>query len=140
MAPDRGWEVHASQQDGTLVLAGRFRCDRVLKRGRGVETWLAADLEDDGRPVVVKMVAADGVAPATRAHLEHEATVLRGLEGPSIQPLVASGREGHFEVFEPSMRTAAVERSGLRTDLTWAVERGELELHYQPVVDIARGG
>jgi EAL domain-containing protein (putative c-di-GMP-specific phosphodiesterase class I) len=46
----------------------------------------------------------------------------------------------HYENFEPGMRTAAVERSGLRTDLAWALERGELELHYQPVVDVTHGG
>ena len=88
--------MDARQPEGPLVLAGRFRCDRLPKRGRGVDTWLATDLEADGLAVVVKTVAADGVGPATRTRLEHEAAVLRRLEGPSIAPLVASGREGHL--------------------------------------------
>ena len=86
--------MNASQPDGAL-LAGRFRCDRLLKRGRGVETWLGADLDDGGRPVVVKTVLGEGVSAAVRTRLEHEASVLRRLDFPSLQPLVASGREGH---------------------------------------------
>ncbi|HYX43583.1 MAG TPA: AAA family ATPase, partial [Acidimicrobiales bacterium] len=88
--------MDARQPERTLVVAGRFRCDRLLKRGRGVDTWLATDLEGDGRRVVVKTVAADGVAWATRARLEHEAAVLRRLADPPIQALVASGRDGTF--------------------------------------------
>jgi EAL domain-containing protein (putative c-di-GMP-specific phosphodiesterase class I)/CheY-like chemotaxis protein len=37
------------------------------------------------------------------------------------------------------MRAVAVERSGLRTDLEWALSRDELVIHYQPVVDIPTG-
>jgi len=47
--------------------------------------------------------------------------------------------KNRFEVFEAGMRTAAVERSGLRSDLGWALERGQLEVHYQPVMNIAGG-
>ncbi|HET9692320.1 MAG TPA: EAL domain-containing protein [Acidimicrobiales bacterium] len=44
-----------------------------------------------------------------------------------------------YEVFEPAMRTAAVARAGLRTELDHALERDELRLVYQPVVDIGTG-
>ena len=47
------------------------------------------------------------------------------------------GGKGRHVIFEESMHRAALERLVLESDLRWAVERGELELHYQPVVEIA---
>jgi diguanylate cyclase (GGDEF)-like protein len=46
---------------------------------------------------------------------------------------------GRFAVFEPSMRAEVVERLELEADLRRAVERGELEVHYQPIVTLADG-
>ena len=42
-------------------------------------------------------------------------------------------------LFEPSMIEQARKRLELETDLRHALERGELELHYQPEVDLATG-
>lgn len=42
-----------------------------------------------------------------------------------------------FEIFEPSMRAAAVARAELRADLQHALVRSELRLVYQPIVAIA---
>ncbi len=39
-------------------------------------------------------------------------------------------------VFDPTMHAAAVEQLQLETALRWAVERNELRLHYQPIVDL----
>jgi diguanylate cyclase (GGDEF)-like protein/PAS domain S-box-containing protein len=41
---------------------------------------------------------------------------------------------GRFEFFQPAMRTAATLRVRVATDLRRGIDRGELELHYQPVV------
>jgi diguanylate cyclase (GGDEF)-like protein/PAS domain S-box-containing protein len=52
----------------------------------------------------------------------------------------AKGRgKSRYEVFEPRMRDVAVARAGLRGDLEVALRRRELELHYQPVIDVASG-
>jgi diguanylate cyclase (GGDEF)-like protein/PAS domain S-box-containing protein len=62
------------------------------------------------------------------------------LSGADTAMYVAKARgKGRFEFFEPRMRAVAVERSGLRTDLEWALQREELVIHYQPVVDITTG-
>ena len=45
-----------------------------------------------------------------------------------------------YEFFESGMRAAIVERLALEADLRRAIERGELCLHYQPIVDLATGG
>ena len=50
----------------------------------------------------------------------------------------AAGKR-RYRAFDPTMLTGAVERLTLERDLKLAVERDEIELHYQPVVDLATG-
>lgn len=45
--------------------------------------------------------------------------------------------KGRYGVFDPEMREAATELLALRTDLSRALERGELRLVYQPIVQLA---
>ena len=47
-----------------------------------------------------------------------------------------AGRGKHC-LYEPSMHSEAAERQLLETDLRQAVERGELAVHYQPIVRTA---
>ena len=47
---------------------------------------------------------------------------------------------GRFEVFDPAMHTAAMERLRLEMDLRRAIERDQLILHYQPVFSLSTGG
>ena len=42
-------------------------------------------------------------------------------------------------VFEPAMSTQTLQRLEMESDLRWAVERDELRLHYQPLVDLRSG-
>jgi EAL domain-containing protein (putative c-di-GMP-specific phosphodiesterase class I) len=62
------------------------------------------------------------------------------LSGADTAMYVAKSRgKSRYEFFEPEMRKAAVNRSELRTDLEWAIQRDELIVHYQPVVDLPSG-
>jgi diguanylate cyclase (GGDEF)-like protein len=45
-----------------------------------------------------------------------------------------------FEVFDPAMHTAAMERLRMEMDLRRAIERDQLLLHYQPVFSLSTGG
>ena len=45
-----------------------------------------------------------------------------------------------FEVFDPAMHTAAMDRLRMEMDLRRAIERNQLLLHYQPVVSLSTGG
>ena len=47
------------------------------------------------------------------------------------------GGKGRYVLFEESMHQAALERLVLESDLRSALDRGELELHYQPVVELS---
>ena len=47
--------------------------------------------------------------------------------------------KGHFQVFHPSMGEAVLERHGLKEELRLAIERQELTLYFQPIIDLATG-
>ncbi|MGH9154975.1 MAG: serine/threonine-protein kinase [Acidimicrobiales bacterium] len=85
-----------------MLLNGRFQCSRLLKGGRGVDTYLAEDLQAGGAPVVVKLLHADEVAPAMYIRLEHEAAVLSKLQGDGFHPLMNDfGDGGQVFVVQP---------------------------------------
>jgi diguanylate cyclase (GGDEF)-like protein/PAS domain S-box-containing protein len=47
---------------------------------------------------------------------------------------------GRFELYRQEMHAAAVERLTLETELRHALERDELVVHYQPIIDLATAG
>jgi diguanylate cyclase (GGDEF)-like protein/PAS domain S-box-containing protein len=59
------------------------------------------------------------------------------LRNADIAMYMAKGAgKGRYEIFEPSMHLAAVERLDLEAALRRAVERQEFLLHYQPIVEL----
>ncbi len=73
---------------GQTVFNGRFRCDRLVKTGRGVETWLATNRSAGrrGQQVVLKQVSVADPLGGVAGRLKHEAEVLQRL-GPSLVEL-----------------------------------------------------
>ena len=47
-----------------------------------------------------------------------------------------TGGKGRLEVFQPSHHTAHMERDAVRGELSGALDGEQLELHYQPIVDV----
>lgn len=47
--------------------------------------------------------------------------------------------KNRFSYFKPEMQSAALERISLGNELRRAVEQQKLELHYQPIIDLASG-
>ncbi len=48
--------------------------------------------------------------------------------------------KGRYRMFEPAMHERVVERLELRAELQRAIEEGQLEVYYQPVVRLTSGG
>lgn len=84
-------------------------------------------------PVVLQ--AAIGVAVARGSGVTPE-QLLTQVDSAMHQ---AKGTASHWCMFEPSMQRRATRRLALESDLRQALERGELFLHYQPLIDIATG-
>ncbi|MHB1488505.1 MAG: EAL domain-containing protein, partial [Acidimicrobiales bacterium] len=62
------------------------------------------------------------------------------LSGADTAMYVAKAHgKSRYELFKPQMRDRVVERSSLRTDLEWALQREELAIYYQPVVSVRTG-
>ncbi|MEN3308090.1 MAG: hypothetical protein V7603_4292, partial [Micromonosporaceae bacterium] len=111
--------------------AGELPATRVA---RTVLETLEAPFTVGGRDVFVR--ASVGMATADWQVSTPE-TLLRNADVAMYRAKSAGGNG--FEVFRPSMHTEAMHRLELRADLERALERDELVLYYQPVMDLATG-
>ena len=87
--------------------------------------------DDDGREVFVTV--SIGVAVSERGAGTAE-DLLRDADAAMYRAKELGG--GRFEVFDAALRSRLVERMTIEGDLRHAVERNQLELHYQPLIDL----
>ncbi len=87
----------------------------------------------DDREIMIS--ASVGIAVERRANIERAETILRAADVAMYR--AKSKGKGRFEFFEQGMHLEAIERLDLKTDLQVALERGQFELNYQPIVDFA---
>jgi diguanylate cyclase (GGDEF)-like protein len=105
-----------------------------LRIAERVMSRLSASFDIEGRAVTVGAsigVAVAGADERTADELVRDADV--------AMYLAKSHGKGRVEVFEPSMQAAALTQLQLRADLAAGLDRGELRLHYQPIVDLRTG-
>nr|WP_280842930.1 EAL domain-containing protein [Pararoseomonas baculiformis] len=133
-------------RDGDLV--ARLGGDEfaVLVQGRGalaenVEALAQRIIESLGMPFELSKYQASvgvsvGIATATPRTCDGD-TLLKHAD-MALYKAKGAGR-GTYRIFEDSMAAELQERIGLETDLRGALERGELELHYQPLLDLTSG-
>ena len=68
---------------------------------------------------------------------EHEADAQALLRQADVAMYAAKADgKNHFRLFEPRMHEAVLDRLELKGDLAHAIERGELRLAYQPIVQV----
>jgi diguanylate cyclase (GGDEF)-like protein/PAS domain S-box-containing protein len=81
----------------------------------------------------VRIGASIGVALADRV-----STAERLLRNADAAMYAAKSRgKGHAEVFAPEMLRAARRRMRIENELATAIDEGQLEAHYQPIVDLS---
>ncbi|WP_028065989.1 putative bifunctional diguanylate cyclase/phosphodiesterase [Solirubrobacter soli] len=104
------------------------------------ERWARRLLDTLAAPVVlpegdVPLTASAGVALAAAGG--SPADLIRAAD-TAVHAATRRG-VGHIELFSPAMHARARRRLNLRSALALAVERDELTLAYQPIVDLERG-
>ncbi|MCU1373171.1 MAG: putative diguanylate cyclase/phosphodiesterase with sensor, partial [Actinomycetia bacterium] len=116
---------------GLLVAGGDL--DEASRVAEDILGALAEPLPVEGRelPITASVGVATTATATTTAELLRDADV-------AMYQAKARGRS-RVEVFTPEMHAAALARLDLATDLRLAVTRGELRLHYQPIVELATG-
>jgi diguanylate cyclase (GGDEF)-like protein len=87
--------------------------------------------------IEVSLGGSVGVAIATAEDRTSGEDLLRAAD-LAMYAAKADGKR-RYRTFEPSMLAGAVERLELEADLKRAVERDELDVHYQPIVELATG-
>ena len=148
---------HAHGDDLLVALAGRLRTllrteDTAARLGGDEFAVLLEGIADGGDAVHVAERLLDELERPVEVD-GHEVTVgasvgiamgrrsaddlLRNADFAMYQAK-AAGR-GRYALFEPEMHASALGRLSLEADLRRAVDRGELFLHYQPVVGVATG-
>ena len=95
---------------------------------------LAAPFHIDGHEVFAS--ASVGIVTSVHGYDSPEA-VLRDAD-TAMYRAKALGK-ARSELFDTGMRQRALVRLQLETDLRHAIERGEFQLHYQPIVELASG-
>ncbi len=106
----------------------RAAIDRL---GREILTAIAQPLTIDGNELVPSTSIGIAIAPDDGRDGE---TLLRNAD-LALYRAKEAGR-GTYAFFEESLNQRAQERRQLESDLRLALERGELELHYQPLFDL----
>jgi diguanylate cyclase (GGDEF)-like protein/PAS domain S-box-containing protein len=99
-----------------------------------VQQKLARPFDLDGHEVFTS--ASIGIALSGTGYDNYE-DILRDSD-TAMYRAKSNGKARH-EVFDRDMHTRAVEQLRLENDLRRAIERGEIEVFYQPVVDLSAG-
>jgi Amt family ammonium transporter len=122
-----------SDEFGILLGAVRSVREAELIAAR-IEAAIAAPFDLDGQEVSVG--ASLGLAVG-RAAASYPGDLLKeaemALHRAKMDPVRGT------VLFDPEMRAQTLERATLEHDLRRAIERSELRLHYQPLVDLATG-
>jgi diguanylate cyclase (GGDEF)-like protein/PAS domain S-box-containing protein len=129
--------------------------DSIARMGGDEFTVLLADLKTPDAAAKIAQKVLDTIAlPVQIEGTELFITTSIGIalfpsDGDTAETLLANadhamyrakdaGRNS-YQMFTPAMNSRALERLSLENDLRHALDRGELELHYQPQINIASG-
>jgi len=140
-----GRRVSVALRDGDLVarIGGDefvLLCPGVQDEAEARELALRVTDAVESRPIVlgaaeVTITVSVGIALSSGA--AHSEALLRDADA-AMYRAKALGR-ARLEVFDEGMRQRAVRRTDLADELMRAVQDGEIEVHYQPCIDLRTG-
>jgi diguanylate cyclase (GGDEF)-like protein len=116
----------------TILLERVTAVEQATGIAERLADWLRQPFIVDGHEIFT--AASVGIALGTSGEDEPE-TLLR--EADVAMYRAKTSGKAQYALFETSMTRSVIERLELETDLRRALERGELALHYQPIVRIA---
>lgn len=118
----------------TILVEGKYDIDEVTRIADRIQSKFRIAFDLRGHEVYSS--ASIGILHASDKHLASE-DVMRDADTAMYQAKRA-GKARH-EVFDEKMHKAAKEILRLETDLRRAVEREEIQVHYQPIYTLATG-
>jgi diguanylate cyclase (GGDEF)-like protein/PAS domain S-box-containing protein len=117
-----------------ILVEGLEHTTDTVRAARRIQDALAAPFQVSAHEVFT--TASIGIAVSTTGY-DKPQDVLRDAD-IAMYRAKAHGKARH-EVFDTNMHERTVALLQFETDLRRAIERGELRVHYQPIIDLARG-
>jgi diguanylate cyclase (GGDEF)-like protein len=116
-----------------VMQSGASDRSAIATLARRIVDALSAPYTVEGMPATIgaSIGIACSIDTPDMEHLFHNADL-------ALYRVKSEGRNG-FRLFEAEMDEAAKERRQLEADLRLARDRGEFEIHYQPIVGLADG-
>ena len=113
----------------TVLLDGIVEPSDAMRVATRIQVAVAIPILIEGRAVCIS--ASVGIALSTTPHLNAE-DLLQDADTAMRRAKALGG--SRCEVFDEAMHTQAVNRLKLESELRTAVEQGQFQVHYQPVV------
>ena len=150
---------HKSGDSLLVALAERLQCclragETVARLGGDEFTVLLEDVSDERSaasvairildalqaPVMVQgheLVPSVSIGIVLSKHGDTTETLLRDADLAMYR--AKTDGKGRYEIFDQSMNASAIDRLQLEADLRHAIERGELRVVYQPILNLTSG-
>ena len=133
-AGDGSFLARLGGDEFALLLPVVDGAEPVARVARQMLAALAAPIAVDGRELVITLSIGCAMFPGDGS----DAAGLMRNAGVATKHAKDSGRN-NFQFYSHELNSASLERLLLEAQLRGAMQRGELELHYQPKVDLASG-
>lgn len=117
-----------------LLLRGELSPEAIQRLGKQLRSALRVPVSIAGHEIDVR--ASIGAACAPR-HAQAPDPLLRAAD-LALFAAKAAGRD-RLVLFDPALQQEAQERNLLLADLRLALDSGQLEMHYQPQIELASG-
>jgi diguanylate cyclase (GGDEF)-like protein len=131
-APHRHMLAHLNGSEFAMLL-GESRIDNAVEAARSIQQLLNEPFNCDGQPVDVRVNMGMAEFPL---HASDSYALIRNA---GLALSAAKQSMSDFVIFDPTNQSARQEQLSLLGELQQAMSRQELELHYQPKVDLATG-